>query len=106
MLWQHLRGRRLLGFKFRRQHRVGPYFADFACCDAGLIVELDGSQHLAQSAQDQMRTEFLEQRGYRVVRFWNDTVLGDTHSVLEAIAIALVPHPDCGHLFPAGREKD
>ncbi|WP_324288281.1 DUF559 domain-containing protein [Pseudoxanthomonas sp. SL93] len=106
VLWQHLRGRRLLGFKFRRQHRVGPYFADFACCDAGLIVELDGSQHLAQSAQDQMRTEFLEQRGYRVVRFWNDTVLGDTHSVLEAIAIALVPHPDCGHLFPAGREKD
>ena len=51
VLWQRLRDRRLLGWKFRRQHRVGPYFADFACAEGHLIVELDGSQHLAQRRQ-------------------------------------------------------
>lgn len=46
-LWQHLRGRRLLGLKFRRQHRIDRFFVDFACLENRLIVEVDGSQHLA-----------------------------------------------------------
>ena len=101
VLWQHLRDRRLLGWKFRRQHRVGPYFADFACAEGHLIVELDGSQHLAQRRRDDARTRFLETRGFRVLRFWNDDVLRDTADVLHAIIAALAPHPPSGHLLPA-----
>ena len=101
VLWQHLRDRRLLGWKFRRQHRVGPYFADFACAEGHLIVELDGSQHLAQRRRDDARTRFLETRGFRVLRFWNDDVLRDTANVLHTIIAALAPHPPSGHLLPA-----
>ena len=101
VLWQRLRDWRLLGWKFRRQHRVGPYFADFACAEGHLIVELDGSQHLAQRRRDHARTRFLETRGFRVLRFWNDDVLRDTADVLHAIIAALAPHPPSGHLLPA-----
>jgi very-short-patch-repair endonuclease len=101
VLWQHLRDRRLLGCKFRRQHRIGPYFADFACVEAMLVVELDGSQHLAQRRHDDARTRFLEARGFRVRRFWNDEVLRDTTDVLHAIIAALAPHPPFGLLLPA-----
>lgn len=99
VLWQYLRDRRLLGWKFRRQHRVEPYFADFACVKGHLIVELDGSQHLAQRRRDDARTRFLETRGFRVLRFWNDDVLRDTADVLHAIIAALTPHPPSGHLI-------
>ena len=111
VLWQRLRDRRLLGCKFRRQHRIGPYFADFACVEAMLVVELDGSQHLTQQRHDDMRTSFLEAQGFRVLRFWNDDALRDTATVLAAIATALAPHPPpyqvrgrlFGHLLPAER---
>ena len=93
VLWQHLRDRRLLGWKFRRQHRIGPYFADFACLEAALVIELDGSQHLTQQHHDDARTRFLETQGYRVLRFWNDDVLRETDVVLTAITAALAPHP-------------
>ena len=93
VLWQPLRDRRLLGWKFRRQHRIGPYFADFACVEVRLIVELDGSQHLTQQRHDDARTSFLETQGFRVLRFWNDDVLRDTEAVLATIATALAPHP-------------
>jgi len=93
VLWQHLRDRRLLGWKFRRQHRIGPYFADFVCVEGCLIVELDGSQHLTQQRHDDARMRFLETQGFRVLRFWNDDVLRDTEAVLATIAIALAPHP-------------
>ena len=102
-LWQRLRDRRLLGCKFRRQQRIGPYFADFACVEAMLVVELDGSQHLTQQRHDDVRTSFLEAQGFRVLRFWNDDALRDTAAVLAAIATALAPHPPFGHLLPAER---
>ena len=105
VLWQHVRDRRLLGWKFRRQHRVGPYFADFTCTEGHLIVELDGSQHLDAVEHDAARTRFLETRGFRVLRFWNDDVLRETDAVLDAIAAALAPHPPSGHLLPACGEK-
>ena len=93
-LWQPLRNRRLGGFRFRRQHRIGPYYADFACTEALLIVELDGSQHMQQREHDALRTAYLEQCGYRVLRFWNDDALGRTGEVLDAILGALhTPHP-------------
>ncbi len=83
-LWQELRGRRLDGLKFRRQMPVGIYVADFLCADAGLIVELDGSQH-AESERDRVRDAKLAGRGFRVLRFWNDDVLRDIDSVCDTI---------------------
>ncbi|RDI97627.1 endonuclease domain-containing protein [Dyella solisilvae] len=89
LLWHHLRNRRLQGWKFRRQHEIGPYIADFVCPDAGLIVELDGGQHGDQLAYDEVRTRKLQEEGYRVLRFWNNDVLTNTDSVLEVILEAL-----------------
>ncbi len=105
-LWQHLRDRRLLGYKFRRQHRIDRFFPDFICLQARLIVELDGSQHLDQQTYDDARTQHLQQSGYRVIRLWNDDVLLRIDDALAVIAAALLaPHPPCGHLLPAGGEK-
>lgn len=84
-MWSRLRDRRLFGFRFVRQEQIGPYFADFACREANLVVELDGSQH-AESAYDERRTKVIEGHGYRVVRFWNTDVLLHTDDVLQVIA--------------------
>lgn len=91
-LWQHLKAKRLGGFRFRRQYRIGPYFADFCCVTQRLVIELDGSQHADEDAErlDALRTAFLNERGYRVIRFWNDQVNGEIESVLEAIYVALM----------------
>jgi very-short-patch-repair endonuclease len=96
-LWHHLRNRHLQGWKFRRQHEVDRYIADFACPDAGLAVELDGSQHDEQVAYDAARTRKLASMGYRVSRFWDNDVLMNIEGVLEVILEALAspaPHPD------------
>jgi very-short-patch-repair endonuclease len=87
-LWQRLRNRQLEGAKFRRQHPIGLYIADFFCLEARLIIELDGSQHGEEHEQqaDERRTEYLESNGYRVLRFWNEEVLDDIDGVLETIA--------------------
>ena len=69
-LWFAVRNRRLAGYKFRRQATIGPLVADFLCADAMLIVELDGGQHDEEA--DAARTAYLESRGYRVLRFWNN----------------------------------
>ena len=105
-LWWQLRNRRLQGWKFRRQHRIGPYFADFACLEAGLVVELDGSQHLERQPYDRTRTAHLKREGFDVLRFGNDDVLRETEAVLRAIITALAPHPASGHLLPARGEKE
>jgi very-short-patch-repair endonuclease len=80
ILWQKLRSRQLGGFKFRRQVPVGPYFADFLCLEARVIVEVDGGQH--SEAKDAARTEALEKAGYRVIRFWNNEVIENIDGVL------------------------
>jgi very-short-patch-repair endonuclease len=87
-LWRHLRNRRLLGLHFRRQHPIGRYFADFACLELRLIVEIDGGQHADPLGQerDRTRTAALEERGYEVIRFWDNDVLRDTQAVLATIA--------------------
>ena len=92
LLWQHLRGRRLEGHKFRRQVWIGPYIADFLCNNARLVIELDGSQHADQASYDAARSDYLEKRGFTVLRFWNNEVLGDLDAVLTAIRAA-VPSP-------------
>jgi very-short-patch-repair endonuclease len=95
VLWQRLRGRQLTGAKFRRQHPIGPYIADFACLECGLVFELDGGQHADTIEYDQRRADFISQHGFRVIRFWNNDVLSKTEAVLEAILNALNrPHPN------------
>ena len=84
-LWQHLRNRRLDGHKFRRQHIIKPYIVDFVCLEKHLIIELDGGQHSEQIKYDQKRTNYLEQSGYSVIRFWNNDVFTNTESVLNEV---------------------
>ena len=83
-LWRHLRQRQFKGFKFRRQHPIGSYIVDFVCLENKLIIEVDGGQHAA-SAQDLGRTSWLEDRGFRVLRFWNNQVLSEIEAVTKAI---------------------
>ncbi len=92
-LWHYLRDRRFCGLKFRRQHPVGKYIADFACPERGLIIELDGGQHATQRERDARRGRELEKHGYRVLRFWDNDVLVRTQVVLEAIYAELFSSP-------------
>ncbi|MBW6466803.1 MAG: endonuclease domain-containing protein [Brevefilum sp.] len=71
-LCQSLRNRNLGDYKFRRQHPIDPYIADFYCAEVGLVIEVDGGGHLDQMANDQDRRDWLEGQGYHVIRFWND----------------------------------
>ncbi|HKY85993.1 MAG TPA: endonuclease domain-containing protein [Pseudorhodoplanes sp.] len=96
-LWLHLRKRLpVIGTHFRRQVRIGPYIADFACHRCKVIIEVDGGQHAENAATDQKRTHRLEADGYRVLRFWNNDVLLNMDAVLAEIecAIAATPTPD------------
>jgi len=89
VLWRHLRARQLAGYKFRRQVVIGRYIVDFVCIDAGLVVEADGGQHAGHAAYDARRSAELAARGYRVLRFWNNEILGDIDSVLGRILMEL-----------------
>jgi len=102
VLWKHLRGCRLEGYKFRRQVVIEPYIVDFVCLGAKLIIEADGGQHTEQRVYDAKRTIRLEAMGYRVMRFWNHEILGELDNVLEQIRSALfeVPSPQPS---PGGR---
>ena len=88
-LWQHLRAHRMGGIHFRNQHAIGNYIVDFCTPRKKLIIELDGSQHLDQKEYDDERTKYLESRGYRVLRFWNNDVLSNIDDVLRVIWNAL-----------------
>ncbi|MEL1262802.1 endonuclease domain-containing protein [Pseudoxanthomonas putridarboris] len=82
-LWRHLRAGGLGGLKFRRQHPIPPYIADFCCVERKLVIELDGSQHTDE--KDAVRTRYLQSQGWQVVRFWDNEVLNDMEAVVEAI---------------------
>jgi very-short-patch-repair endonuclease len=84
-LWTHLRLMREDGVHFRRQHAIGNYIVDFCAPRRKLIIELDGSQHLEQKEYDDERTKYLELRGYRVLRFWNNDVMNNLDDVLRVI---------------------
>lgn len=92
-LWKYLRGRAFAGWKFRRQHPVGAYIADFACPERKLVIELDGGQHLTAHKADERRTRELNRLGYRVLRFWDHETLANTQGVLDAIYEALNSSP-------------
>ena len=95
-LWSRLRMEQL-GVKFRRQHPVGNYIADFACLSAKVIVELDGSQHVEQRDYDQRRDEFFEGQGFAVLRFPTDQPFVNLEGLLSVIASEIAarsPHPN------------
>jgi very-short-patch-repair endonuclease len=91
LLWSKLRSRQLLGLKFRRQHPLGNYFADFACLEIGLVLELDGGQHneVAEMRHDQKRSDYMAAMGFQTLRFWNNEVLKETEGVLEQIRLVV-----------------
>lgn len=84
-LWQSLRLRQIEGHKFRRQHPIGRYIVDFVCLECGLVVEVDGGQHSEHQDYDEVRTEWLRQRGFRVIRFWNHEVMNNIEGVKAVI---------------------
>src|SRR5437763_1674669 len=84
-LWQQLRGRQLEGLKFRRQHTIGPFIADFVCLAKKLVIKVDGGQHNKRlnKIYDSGRTNYLEHEGYRVLRFSNSEALTNMDEVLS-----------------------
>jgi very-short-patch-repair endonuclease len=92
-LWRRLRNRQM-GWKFRRQQRIGKYVGDFVSLDKKLVIEVDVGQHALDSPDDKMRDEWLRGEGYRVLGFRDNEVFRNIEGVLEAIRDALVtPHP-------------
>ena len=92
-MWHYLSRKQLAGYRFRRQQPIGPYIADFACLPEKLLIELDGGQHAERTASDNRRDRFLQEKGYRVLRFWNHEVFENCFGVLESIYAALPHHP-------------
>ena len=92
ILWFVLRDR-LSAWKFRRQYPIGRRIVDFACPERKLVIELDGGQHALREEADARRGIELAQRGYRVIRFWNNEVLENLGGVLETILRALSSDP-------------
>jgi very-short-patch-repair endonuclease len=98
-----------LGYKIRRQRPIGPYIVDFACVEHRLVIEVDRSQH-AESLADEFRTKWLEHRGWRVLRIWNNEISNNREAVLAAILNALKSSPTqpsgLGPPSPALRERE
>jgi very-short-patch-repair endonuclease len=102
--WRHLRLRQLAGFRFRRQVPIAGFIADFLCSQAGVVIELDGGQHVERLEADEARSRVLRACGYRVLRYWNDDVLLRTQDVLDDIlrhANGTPPQPS-----PSLRERE
>ena len=91
ILWSRLKSRGLQGAKFVRSEPIGPYFADFACRAAKLVVEIDGETHSSDEeiAHDRRRSAFLQTQGYRVLRFANAQIYENVEAVLDEITQAL-----------------
>jgi very-short-patch-repair endonuclease len=87
-LWYFLRGAGM-GVSFRRQHPIGPYFADFYCAPLKLVLEVDGGQHADQAEYDATRTSYFKRNGVEVIRFWNNDVLENMDGVCREIADAI-----------------
>src|SRR6187455_598223 len=87
-LWSLLRNRQLKGKKFRRQHAMANYVADFYCNESKLVIELDGNYHTVAETKEynKSRTNLLNELGVTVLRFWNDEVIKDSGKVLEKIS--------------------
>jgi very-short-patch-repair endonuclease len=95
-LWQQLSARKIAGVRFNRQVDIGPFVADFASRSLRLVIEVDGGNHAEQADADAQRTRVIESYGFRVIRFWNNDVLGNLEGVVAEIerVIAALPSPD------------
>lgn len=104
-LWRALRSSVFSGYKFRRQHPVGPYIVDFACLQAHLVIEVEGGQH-CDSTADACRDEQLRSRKFDVLRFWNNEVLDNIEGVYDVILryLAMHLHPDLPPQAEEGKE--
>ncbi|MBS0550567.1 MAG: endonuclease domain-containing protein [Proteobacteria bacterium] len=89
--WELIRAHRLEGFKFRRQHQIGPFFADFACVSRKLVFEIDGRHHDNQIEADGRRTALMERMGWRVIQFSASEVLANPDGIWSAVYAALMP---------------
>jgi very-short-patch-repair endonuclease len=96
LLWNVLR-KNIRNYRFRRQHPIGDYIADFVCLPIRLVIEVDGGSHNTpeQQTEDQWRTEFLESRGYRVLRINNEEVAADAKEVLRIIKCEIEKIENC-----------
>jgi len=92
-LWDQLRNRQLTGVRFNFQRSIGPYICDFVARTPRLIIEVDGGQHAEVEGYDLARTRFLNTRGYRIIRFWNNDVLQNIEGVVETIRQTLADMP-------------
>lgn len=88
LLWEHLRAKRFLGLKFKRQEPIGNYIADFICYEKKIVIELDGGQHARKrvALEDRKRDEWMKSQGFKILRIWNHEVLRNLEEVLEIIA--------------------
>ena len=86
ILWQFLRGSTFAGLRFRRQHPIGHYIADFCCLSKKLIIELDGEYHEKIKQEDKQREDYLREQGFRILRFTNDQVFDRIEWLLQTIA--------------------
>ncbi|MDT0649230.1 leucine--tRNA ligase [Autumnicola edwardsiae] len=92
ILWNHLRNKSL-GYKFRQQHLIDDFIVDFVCLSKRLVLEVDGGIHDLQVKEDENRTKIIESKGFKVLRFRNEEVIGDIDAVLEKIETALSGQP-------------
>jgi very-short-patch-repair endonuclease len=99
-MWAILYHFRQRGFRFRRQMNIGPYYVDFACLAPAVVIEVDGDTHAESTAQsnDAVRDDYLRGRGFRVLRFWNNDVMGNSDGVYSVIDEALTAASE--HLAP------
>ena len=104
-LWSALNNRKLGGVRFNRQVPIGPFICDLVARTQRLIVEVDGGQHSENRLSDEKRTVFLQSKGYRVLRFWNNDVIGNLEGVVTTIANALIDNPSSPPPARAGGEE-
>jgi very-short-patch-repair endonuclease len=105
LLWKYLRAKQMEGYKFRRQEPIGSYIVDFVCQEKRIIIELDGGQHSVERERDNKRDNWLEEQGYKVLRFWNNEVLTNTEGILEVIKDCL-NHPPLTPPLKGGEIKE
>lgn len=86
--WHAVKGKKVLGLKFKRQHPIDRYCVDFVCLEKNLVVEIDGGQH-CESVTDKVRTDFLNKEGFEVIRFWNNDVLQNIERAVSSLSLAL-----------------